>query len=467
MNRKLLQTLTYLSFDFLATYVVWLIFVYFRRETLEQAGRLEPQQFINAAIVSLAWIGLYAIAGLYKKPFRRSRMEEIIQLFKYSLVGVLILFFSIFLDDPIPPENPSLQRTLLTIYMGLQFGAVAVIRFIITTRTNVRIRKRAFGFPTLLVGGGEQAYKIYEELEQNPRSLGYQFKGFVSMPESADHRFRGKLKHFGTTNRIEEIIRTRKIEEVILALEPEELKKVPELIERCEPYQVNIKVVPRVYDYIVGSVKSSHILGAPLVEVYPQIMRPWEAFAKRLFDILASGFALLLLTPLYCVLAILIKTGSEGPIFFKQERIGRGGIPFKIIKFRSMYIDAEKFGPALSSDHDPRITRVGKWLRKLRLDELPQFWNVLIGEMSIVGPRPERQFFIDQIVAVAPQYQHLHKVRPGITSWGQVKYGYASSVDEMVERLNFDILYLENMSLALDIKILLYTVIVIIEGRGK
>jgi lipopolysaccharide/colanic/teichoic acid biosynthesis glycosyltransferase len=132
-----------------------------------------------------------------------------------------------------------------------------------------------------------------------------------------------------------------------------------------------------------------------------------------------------------------------------------------------MYVDAEKMGPQLSSEDDPRITKVGKILRKLRLDELPQFWNVLIGDMSIVGPRPEREHFIKQIVKIAPHYRHLHKVKPGITSWGQVKYGYAENVDEMVRRLKFDILYLENMSLALDIRIILYTIIVMLEGRGK
>ena len=239
------------------------------------------------------------------------------------------------------------------------------------------------------------------------------------------------------------------------------------MIEICEQTNTNIKIVPGIYDYIVGTVKVSHILGAPLIEVFPQIMKPWEVVAKRAFDVGFSVFALLLLGPIYLVLAVWIKLDSPGPIFYKQERIGKGSRPFHIIKFRSMYIDAEKFGPALSKKNDPRITKIGRILRKLRLDELPQFWNVLIGDMSIVGPRPERAFFIEQIVKKAPHYRHLHKVKPGITSWGQVKYGYAENVDEMVRRLKFDILYLENMSISLDMRIILYTIIVMLEGRGK
>ena len=449
------------------TFIVWLGFVYWRREVLEGYAYLDQQQFINATVIGIYWLMLYAMAGLYGNPFRRSRLQELIQVFKYSLIGVLIIFFLIFLDDPIPPSNPSIQRVLLTLYLGLQFGSVGLARFILTTRTQLRIRKRTLTFPTLLVGCQGQAWRIFQELEGMRRPLGYEFRGYVSLPKAEENKFFGKLKHFGDTDRLEEIIQNRRIEEVIIALESSEADQVGRIIERCEKTAVHIKVVPGVYDYIVGSVKSSHILGAPLIEVFPSIMKPWERVGKRAFDLVASGISLVLLAPLYLTLAVLIRLDSPGPIFFRQERIGKGGKPFKIIKFRSMYIDAERAGPALSSDHDPRITPVGRWLRKLRFDELPQFWNVLKGEMSLVGPRPERQFYIDQIVAVAPHYRHLQKVKPGITSWGQVKYGYASNVEEMVERLKFDILYIENMSLALDLKIILYTIIVIIEGRGK
>ncbi len=221
------------------------------------------------------------------------------------------------------------------------------------------------------------------------------------------------------------------------------------------------------YDILSGSVKMTSIFGAPLIEISREIMPAWEQSVKRIFDVSVSLFVLLAFSWVYVILAIAVKLGSKGSIFYSHERIGWHGKPFFIHKFRSMYMDAEKNGPALSSKKDPRITNLGNFLRKVRLDEIPQFYNVLIGEMSIVGPRPERQFFIDQIVQKAPHYKHLHKVRPGITSWGQVKYGYAENVEEMTERLKYDIIYIENMALGVDMKILIYTALIVIQGRGK
>lgn len=221
-------------------------------------------------------------------------------------------------------------------------------------------------------------------------------------------------------------------------------------------------------DLLTGNIKLRAIFSVPMVRISQIQMTPWEFTLKRIFDIVVSLVAMIILSPVYLAVAIIVKTTSQGPVFYKQERIGKGGKPFYIYKFRSMYTDAEKFGPKLSSgDNDPRITPFGRFMRKVRLDEIPQFAQVFVGDMSMVGPRPERQFFIDQIVVQAPEYKLLHKIKPGMTSWGQVKFGYAETVDEMVVRLKYDLLYLDNMSITTDIKILIYTVLIIFQGRGK
>ena len=221
------------------------------------------------------------------------------------------------------------------------------------------------------------------------------------------------------------------------------------------------------YDILSGTVEMKNIFGALLIDVNSEVMPVWQRTFKRIFDIVASIIALVLLTPLFILLGVLVKLSSPGPILFKQNRIGKKGRLFKIIKFRTMLINSEKNGPQLSSSNDPRITNIGRFMRKSRLDEFLQFYNVLIGDMSIVGPRPERQFFINQIIEREPQFLELTKVRPGITSWGQVKYGYAENVDQMLDRMKYDLLYLKNRSISLDFKIMLYTVIIIFKGVGK
>ena len=257
------------------------------------------------------------------------------------------------------------------------------------------------------------------------------------------------------------------IEEVIIATERSEHKTIEQIISEIEDTDVLIKVIPDMQDFLLGTVKTTSIYQTPLIQVSFDFMPLWQLSLKRLMDIVLSVFALVILSPVYLFCAIGVKMSSKGPAFYTQERVGIKGKKFMIPKFRSMITGAEEDTPMLSSKNDPRVTPFGRMLRKTRLDEIPQFLSVLKGEMSLVGPRPERQYFIDQIAKRAPHYRLLLKVKPGITSWGQVKYGYAENVDQMIERLKFDILYLENMSLAMDIKIMAYTLLTVMKGSGQ
>jgi exopolysaccharide biosynthesis polyprenyl glycosylphosphotransferase len=215
-----------------------------------------------------------------------------------------------------------------------------------------------------------------------------------------------------------------------------------------------------------GQVHTDSLTTLPMIQYSTDLLSPFKRNLKRLADIISAALALILLSPLFLIVAIIIRRDSKGPVFFSQWRIGRSGKPFRIIKFRSMRTDAEQDGPRLSSTMDRRITKVGRYLRKYRIDELPQFWNVLKGDMSLVGPRPERDYYIRQIMDIAPYYSKLLQVRPGITSWGMVKYGYASTVFQMVERMRYDLMYINNCSIAVDLKILGFTVRTVLTGKG-
>lgn len=421
LRRK--QQIWYLTADLISSELVWLCFLGFRWVVYEERMEILDDVLIPAfdfwpplIVYPFVCLLVYYLSGYYLRPFQKPLWREFMRTFFSAAIISLLFFFIIIIDDP--TENYKRYIVSLLVLFGLQFTLSYLPRLTITLLSRRR--------------GIQRTKVVHSMVEAEQLNVGEQDEVIIDLPD-------------GYTDR-----------------------DLYALIARLYPLTCEISMVPRVYDMLTGAARIGHLDRPSLIRITEYHMTDSELCIKRTCDVAVAVFGMILLSPLMAFIALQVKLSSRGPVLYTQERIGMYGLPFRIYKFRTMIDHAEENGvPQITHDNDPRITKIGHWLRKYRLDELPQLWNILKGEMSVVGPRPERPYFIEQIMKEAPYYCLLYKVRPGLTSWGPIRVGYTDTMEKMIERLNCDVVYVENMSLLLDMKILFYTTGVILRGKGK